>query len=89
MNLTTNLRSSLVVLTVSSASIICSSKAPIFAVKTSEDSAPKIIDDNPLKENPPDLAGALPLSNASCKKGKAMDQSIFMLTTKNSESIVI
>ena len=59
-----HLSSSFVVLTVSSVSVICSSKLFILDSKTSGVSAPKSIDDNPLNENPPDLGGAWPLSMA-------------------------
>lgn len=63
-----HLRSSFVVLTTSSASLICSSKLLILVPNTSGDSAPNIMDDNPLNEKPLDLGGAWPLSIASCSK---------------------
>lgn len=59
-----HLSSSLEVFTVSSASVICSCKLFILVSKTSGVSAPKIIDDSPLNENPPDLGGVWPLSMA-------------------------
>lgn len=74
-----NLSSSFVVVTFSSASFICSSKLFILVSKTSGVSAPKIMDDNPLNENPPDFGGVWPLSMACYSTDKQKKQQIIKI----------
>lgn len=88
-----HLSSSFVVFSVSSASVICSSKLFILVSKMSGVSAPKIIDDNPLNENPPDLGGVWPLSMACYSTAKQNSQEItkntlcLLLLSKNKQTL--